>query len=204
MLLNLDDLTPAQVDALKEVGNIGAGHGATALSQMLGKKIKITVPQATILPLGDVPNLVGDPQTLVAGLCLTILGDATGKIFLLFPRKSALHLADLLLKKELGSSQILDELGHSAIKEAGNILTGAYLSALNEFLGMLLLMSVPTLVFDMAGALLTTLSQGMEKTSKVIVIETQFIDDTQVVGGYFILVPDPVSLQAIFQAIRVR
>ena len=104
----------------------------------------------------------------------------------------------------MGTSQILDEMGHSAIKEAGNILTGAYLSALNEFLGMLLLMSVPTLVFDMAGALLTTLSQGMDKTAKVIVIETQFIDDTKVVGGYFILVPDPVSLQAIFQAIRVR
>ena len=85
MLLNLDDLTPAQLDALKEVGNIGAGHGATALSQMLGKKIRITVPRASILALGDVPHLVGDPQTLVAGLCLTILGDATGKIFLLFP-----------------------------------------------------------------------------------------------------------------------
>lgn len=204
MLLNLDELTPSQLDALKEVGNIGAGHGATALSQLLGKKIHITVPKANIIPLSEVPKLVGDPNTLVAGLTLNILGDATGKIVLLFPRDSALHLADMLLKVEVGTSKILNEMGHSAIKEAGNILTGAYLSALNEFLGMLLLISVPTLVFDMAGALLASLTQGMEADMKVISIETKFIDAHEVIGGYFILVPDAVSLRAIFQAIKVK
>lgn len=204
MLLNLDDLSASQLDALKEVGNIGAGHGATALSQLLGKKIYITVPKVNILPLSEVPKLVGDPQTLVAGLVLSILGDATGKIVLLFPRDSALHLADMLLKQPAGTSKILNEMGHSAIKEAGNILTGAYLSALNEFLGMLLLISVPSLVFDMAGALLTLITQGMEDAGKVICIETEFIDDNQSIGGYFILAPDAMSLQALFQAIRVK
>lgn len=204
MLLNLDELTPNQLDALKEVGNIGAGHGATALSQLLGKKIFITVPKANILALSEVPRLVGDPNTLVAGLTLSILGDATGKILLLFPRDSALHLADMLLKQPVGTSKILTEMGHSAIKEAGNILTGAYLSALNEFLGMLLLISVPTLIFDMAGALLATIAQGMEEATKVICIETKFIDDNEAIGGYFILVPDAISLRAIFQAIKVK
>jgi chemotaxis protein CheC len=204
MLLNLDELNPAQMDAMKEVGNIGAGHGATALSQLLGKRIFITVPKASILPLSEVPKLMGDPNTLVAGLTLSILGDATGKILLLFPRDSALHLADMLLKQPVGSSKILTEMGHSAIKEAGNILTGAYLSALNEFLGMLLLISVPTLVFDMAGALLATVTHGLEDATKVISIETRFIDDQEEIGGYFILVPDAVSLRAIFQAIKVK
>ncbi len=204
MFLNLDELTPSQLDALKEVGNIGAGHGATALSQLLGKKIFITVPRANVIPLSGIPSLVGDPQTLVAGLTLSILGDATGKILLLFPRDSALHLADMLLKQPVGTSKILTEMGHSALKEAGNILTGAYLSALNEFLGMLLLISVPSLVFDMAGALLATVTQGMEDVTKVICIETQFIDTTEVIGGYFILVPDAISLRAIFQAIKVK
>jgi chemotaxis protein CheC len=204
MLLNLDELNPAQLDAIKEVGNIGAGHGATALSQLLGKRIFITVPKANVIPLSEIPKLVGDPNTLVAGLTLSILGDATGKIILLFPRDSALHLADMLLKQPVGSSKILTEMGHSAIKEAGNILTGAYLSALNEFLGMLLLISVPTLVFDMAGALLATVTQGLEDATKVILIETRFIDDNKEIGGYFILAPDAVSLRAIFQAIKVK
>jgi chemotaxis protein CheC len=207
MPLNLDELTVSQLDALREVGNIGAGHGATALSQLLGKKIYITVPRVNILFLEEIPQLVGDPKTLVAGLTLSILGDATGKILVLFPRESALRLADMLLKQPVGSSQILTEMGHSALKEAGNILTGAYLSALNEFLGMLLLISVPTLVFDMAGAILSILTQGMEEVTKVICIETQFLnspDSTESIGGYFILAPDSISLRAIFQAIKVK
>ncbi len=204
MPLNLKELSPNQMDALREVGNIGAGHAATALSQLLGKKIMITVPEASILAIKDVPNLVGDPGTLVAGLYLSILGDATGKILLLLPRDSALNLADMLLKQPMGTSMILSELGHSAIKEAGNILTGAYLSALNEFLGMLLLISVPTLVFDIAGAVLQTVTQGLEDVTELLCIETQFIDDKQIISGYFLLIPDNASLRAIFQSIKVR
>jgi len=204
MQFNLDDLTPAQLDALREVGNIGAGHGATALSQLLGKKILITVPTVNILPLDKVPGLVGDPNTLVAALVISVLGDATGKILLLFPRASALRLADMLLKQPVGSSQILNEMGHSALKEAGNILAGAYLSALNEFLGMLLLISVPTLVFDLAGAILSTMTGGMEDVHQVICVETRFMDDQENLGGYFILAPDPVSVRAIFRAIKVK
>lgn len=78
------------------------------------------------------------------------------------------------------------------------------MSALNEFLGMLLLISVPSLVFDMAGALLATVTQGVEDATKVICIETKFIDANKVIGGYFILVPDNVSLRAIFQAIKLK
>ena len=204
MPFSLDELSATQLDALREVGNIGAGHGATALSQLLRKRISITVPQASVISLAQIPHLVGDPDTLVAGLILSILGDATGKILLLFPRDSALRLADMLLKQPEGTSKILSEMGHSAIKESANILTGAYLSALNEFLGMLLLISVPTLVFDMAGALLASLAQGLEDTLKVICIETKFRDDTDEIGGYFILIPDAVSLRAIFQAIKVK
>ena len=158
MPFDINELTENQLDALKEVGNIGAGHGATALSQLVGKRILITVPKASVIPLKNVPQLVGNPNTLVAGLFLTILGDATGKILLLFPRDSAVNLADMLLKQPMGTSKILSEMGHSAIKEAGNILTGAYLSALNEFLGMLLLISVPTLVFAAYTAITLTFS----------------------------------------------
>jgi chemotaxis protein CheC len=204
MSINLDEITPSQADALREVGNIGAGHAATALSQLVGRKIYITVPEVRILAFSDIPALTGDPNGLIAGLTLNILGDATGKILVLFPRTAALHLADILLKQDVGASQVLNELGHSAIKEAGNILTGAYLAALNEFLGLLLLISVPNLVFDVAGAVLTSVMQGMDRDSKVIVIDTRFVEQSEVLSGYFILAPDPVSLRAIFHAIKVK
>ena len=204
MPLDPAELNPNQIDALREVGNIGAGHAATALSQLVGKKIFITVPDVKVLTVAQIPGLAGDPNGLIAGLTLNILGDATGKILVLFPRTAALHLADILLKQEVGASQVLNEMGHSAIKEAGNILTGAYLGALNEFLGLLLLISVPTLVFDVAGAVLSTVMQGLEKDAKVIVIDTRFVEQNETLSGYFILAPDTVSLRAIFQAIKVK
>lgn len=199
----LDALSDRQLDALKEVGNVGAGHAATALSQLTGRTVYITVPRAHILTLDEIPGLVGDAKTLVAGILMNILGDSTGKILLLFPRDSALRLAEILLKKPTGSIQILNEMGHSAIKEAGNILVGAYLSALNEFLGLLLLISVPMLVFDIAEAVLKTLTVDHEPHAKAFCIETQFSDDEQVLNGYFLLIPDEISLKTLVQALKV-
>src|SRR5271157_3907958 len=156
ILLNLTD---AQVDALKEVGNIGAGHAATAMSQLIKRKIMIKVPEVKVIKLTDMSGLIGDANSLVAGIVMNVLGDITAKIVLLLTRESALSLADMLLQKKSGTTKVLSEIGSSAIKETGNILAGAYLNALNEFLGILLLPSVPNLVFDIASAILTSIGE---------------------------------------------
>jgi len=132
----LDDL---QLDAIKEVGNIGAGHAATALSQLIGKKVYITVPHVRRLSLSSTTELVGGPQALIAGVAMQVLGDVAAKLVLILPRASALQLAGLLTNQDTEERQVLSVLEHSAIKEAGNILAGAYINALTEFLGMMLL-----------------------------------------------------------------
>jgi len=202
-MTDLRALTFEQMDALRETGNIGAGHAATALSQLLQMKVLISVPEVRILPLGEVAGLVGDPDTLVAGVYMHVLGDATARILLLLPRASALHLSDLLLKKPVGTTKVLSELGHSAIKETGNILASAYLNALSEFLGLLLIPSVPNLAFDIASAVLATVTEGYElPNSELLCITTEFIEEGQVIKGYFLLMPDHASLPVLLQAAR--
>jgi chemotaxis protein CheC len=198
-------LTDIQVDALKEVGNVGAGHAATALSQLLKRKIMISVPQVKILKLQEVENLLGDSKTLVAGIIMNFLGDVTGKILLLLTRESALSLADMLLQNPAGTTKVLSEVGNSAIKETGNILAGAYMNALNEFLGLLLLPSVPSLVFDISGAILNSLSEGFEGMSNhILSVETQFSEENdKVIKGYLLLVPDIPSVKVLLSAIKV-
>jgi chemotaxis protein CheC len=198
-------LTEIQVDALKEVGNVGAGHAATALSQLIKKKIMISVPEVKVLKLKEVENLLGDSNTLVAGIIMNVLGDITAKILLLLTRESALSLADMLLQKPVGSTKVLSEVGNSAIKETGNILAGAYMNALNEFLGMLLLPSVPSLVFDISGAILASLSEGFEGMSThILSIETQFSEaNEKVIKGYLLLVPDIASVKVLLNSIKV-
>ncbi|MBP7791583.1 MAG: chemotaxis protein CheC [Candidatus Goldbacteria bacterium] len=200
------NLTEAQIDALKEVGNVGAGHAATALSQLIKKKIMITVPEVKIIGLQEVPGLIGDSQSLVAGVIMNVLGDITAKILLLLTRESALSLADMLLQKKPGTTKVLSEIGNSAIKETGNILSGAYMNALNEFLGLILLPSVPTLVFDIAGAVLSAVSDGFEGvSSKILSIETQFSEtNDKIIKGYLLLIPDVLSVSVILDAIKVK
>ena len=126
-------LSEMQLDALKEIGNVGAGNAATALSQIINRKIDMTVPQVAILPLGEVPEVVGGPDVMVAGVYLRVYGPAPGSILFLLPRDSAYYLVDILMNRSNRTDQHLDEMDQSALLEIGNILAGAYLNALSYF-----------------------------------------------------------------------
>jgi chemotaxis protein CheC len=203
---DLQSLKALQLDALREVANIGAGHAATALSQMVGATIMISVPRINVQRLEAVAPLVADPDEPVAAVLLHILGDLSGRTLLVFPKAAAIQLADAMLRRPAGSSSELGELEQSAIKEAGNILSSAYMNALSEFMGMLLLPSPPALAVDMSAAVLTTayLQFGTNR-DYVFCAESDFMlkDEAQRLRGFFLLLPDPASLQAILRAIRV-
>jgi chemotaxis protein CheC len=199
------DLKALQIDALREVANIGAGHAATALSQMTDRRIMITVPQIHVARLEDVANLLGAPTDVVAAVLMHMLGDLTGRTLLLLPETAARRLCDMLLRRPAGTTTAFDVLEQSCLKEAGNILSGAYMNALSDFMGMLLLPSVPSLVVDLSAAVLTTtyLNFGHERDF-VFCVETEFqIEAEEGLRGYFLLLPDLASLKAIFDAIRL-
>ena len=202
---DLRSLKALQLDALREVANIGAGHAATALSQMVGETIMISVPTINIARLEDVPPQVGDPDQPVAAVLMHMLGDLTGRTLLVFPRRTAIRLAELLLRRKSPPDEF-SEMQQSAIKEAGNILSSAYMNALSDFMGMMLLPSPPSLAIDMSTAVLTTayLQFGSDK-DYVFCVESEFrlSDIGEKLSGYFLLLPDAASLQAILKAVRV-
>lgn len=202
-MADIRSLSNIQLDAVREVGNVGAGHAATALSQMIGKKIMITVPKVLCMPLEKTADLVGGPQSLIAGVTMHVLGDVSAKIVLMLPRDSALQMAGLLTQQSTEERQVLTMMEHSAIKEAGNILAGAYLNALTEFLGLMLLQSVPQLVFDMAEAVVAEISKGFPPTTEIICIGTQFSELENIINGFFLLIPDQASLDVILKATQV-
>lgn len=193
-------------DALREVANIGAGHAATALSQMTGRTIMIDVPEVEIRRLEEVAELVGPPDTVIAAILMHMMGDLTGRTMVILPANSALVLCDILLRRPGGATTSLEAMEHSTLKETGNILSSAYLNALSDFMGMMLLPSVPSLVVDLAGAVLTTtyLNFGHDRDF-VFCVDTSFRVEGahEVLQGQFLLLPDPPSLQAIFDAIRL-
>jgi chemotaxis protein CheC len=205
LMEELLSLKVLQLDALREVANIGAGHAATALSQMVGETIMITVPTINIARLEDVPVQMSEPDEPVAAVLMHMLGDLTGRTLLVFPRRTAVRLASRLLN-QTQNDQALSEMGQSAIKEAGNILSSAYMNALSDFMGMLLLPSPPSLAVDMSEAVLTTayLQFGTDR-DYVVCVESEFVMDetNERLRGFFLLLPDAPSLAAILKAVRV-
>ncbi|HTJ21881.1 MAG TPA: chemotaxis protein CheC [Gemmatimonadaceae bacterium] len=201
----LQTLKTLQLDALREVANIGAGHAATALSQMVGERIMITVPTINVARLEDVPPQVAAPDEPVAAVLMHMLGDLTGRTLLVFPRRTAIRLAEMLLRRRNDQGDFT-EMEQSAIKEAGNILSSAYMNALSDFMGMMLIPSPPSLAIDMSDAVLTTtyLQFGGDK-DYVFCVESEFVmsDTEERLRGFFLLLPDPASLRAILKAIRV-
>ncbi|NLP41375.1 MAG: chemotaxis protein CheC [Veillonellaceae bacterium] len=198
-------LSALQLDALREIGNVGAGNSATALSQIINRKIDMTVPQVAIMPLNDVPDVVGGPDAMVAGVYLRVFGPAPSSILFLLPRESAFYLVDMLMGREQGSTKSLTSMDESALMEIGNILAGAYLNALSYFTNLTLLPSIPALAMDMAGAILSViLAQLGQMGDHALVIETEFTTDNDGVKGHFFLIPDPGSLNTIMTAIGVK
>jgi len=195
-----------QLDALCEVANIGAGHAATALSQMTSSKIIIGVPHLQIVEIQEVPELLSNADEMVAAVSMHMLGDLTGRTLLLFPRDSALRLSEILLRRGVGECTVFGELEKSAVKEAGNIICSAYMNALADFMGMMLLPSVPKLVVDLCAAVMTTTHVGIPMEPRwVFSIETQFMieDAERPVDGHFLLMPDIVALEKILRAVRL-
>ena len=200
------DLKASQLDAMREVANIGAGHAATALSQMTNRKIMITVPRVNVRPLEEACDIVGTPDQVIAAVLMHMMGDLTGRALVLFPQGAARTLCDFLLRREMGTTQAFGEMEQSALKEAGNILGSAYLNALSDFMGMMLVPSVPSLVIDLSGAILTTahVNFGHDR-DYAFCVETSFRVEgaSEPLGGHFLLLPDLASLRSIFDAIRL-
>jgi chemotaxis protein CheC len=205
--MTFNRLTDGQLDALKEISNIGMGHAATALSQLIGESIFLRVPQVQITDISEVPDLLGGAEQVVVGITLQMLGDVRGSILLIFPRDSAHRLISRLLGED-ERQLALDEIGVSTLKEVGNILASAYLSALATLLRLNLIPSVPLLAFDMAGAVVDhVLIQLSQSGEQALMVETEFFgqkEPADAIRGHFFLLPDAVSLDLLLQAVEIR
>lgn len=202
--VDVRNLSRAALDALREVANIGAGHAATALSQITGQQIMISVPHITIAAIEDVPNQISDAEEPVAAVAIKVAGELSGLTLLVFPEVTAHRIAGLMMGGRPVES--FGTLEQSALKEAGNILSAAYLNALAEFLSLRILNSPPELAVEMSNAVLSSSYVEMAGgASHVFCVESEFQlqNDLAPLRGFFLLIPDPASLRAMLTAIRV-
>lgn len=206
--MNLNNLTNLHIDVLKEVGNIGAGNATTSMAQLLNKQIHMEVPTVKIVSFDEMMDIAGGPEEVIVALFFELDGEFPGSVFFMLSIEEAENLIQHMTGQQ--SIDIQDEaqqpLALSALKEMSNIITGAYISALSDFMQINIRPSIPHLTIDMVGAILTV---GLIELSQVsdyaIVIDTEINDQkTNGITSHFFLLPEPESLKKIFQALGIE
>ncbi len=200
--IDLKHIESLQFDVLREIGNIGAGNATTALSQMINSKIDMKVPKVELLDFKEVPDIVGGAESLVVGILLTLDGDIDGMMMFILEKKSAHHLVNLLMNKDISNFDEFSEMDLSALQEIGNIIAGAYLSSLSQMTNLTIVSSIPYMSIDMAGAILSVPAIEFGKIGdKALLIQSQFGEDAIEVNGYFILIPSLESYDKIMTSL---
>jgi chemotaxis protein CheC len=181
-------LTELEMDALREVGNIGIGNGATAFSKIINKSIKIVIPDTKFIPLQKFSNEFGGPEKIITAIYLQIGGDLEGEVLFFFSHSDSLKLIDMLNGRPVGTTKIVDELGMSALKEMSNIFCGAYLTALSDLFNLRLLPSIPHTASDMMQSVLDfILVKVRQYAENILTIKTQITIEGEDVAGDFML-----------------
>jgi chemotaxis protein CheC len=205
MMEDIRNLGELQLSCLREVGNIGAGHAATALSKLLHSEIHMNVPRVSVVGFDEIADVVGGAEKLVVGIFLRVEGEIPGNIFFLLEHEGAKQLVSGLVGTFGSENGEFSEMEISALQEIGNILAGSYLSSLADFTQKEMSPTPPALAMDMAGAIL---SIGLIHLGPVsdcaLVIDTELRQGESEIRGHFFLLPDPGSVNSLFQSLGVE
>jgi len=191
------ELDQSKRDILKEVANIGAGNAATAFSGMVGQKINMTVPKVELIEIQELPAITGDEEEYIACIMINFSGEISGKILLVVDMKNVEKMLKLIFSTDDLPGK---EMQNSALNELGNILSGAYLKAINDFTGLDLDQSVPAMAYDMAGAVLSSSVIDYSQTEDfILLLETEFLAGEEKIELFYFFIPEKDSLDFLFK-----
>jgi len=197
--IELDEL---QLDALRELGNVGASHASAALTKLIRNDILIDVTECRILPMPSLPNRFGGPGSLVATIKIDI--NNGGRIYMVFPGDVATYLADLLLGRPRQLARSMTEQDVEALVELGDICIRQYLVPIAKFLSIDLLPNSPEVSVDrIVDRMSFPEVLRPLRDSNVVRIETNFVDLKKRFQGTILFAPDTRLQQLTFKRFGV-
>lgn len=200
----IKNVSPEHLDVFKEIGNIGAGNATTSLGKMLDKRIGMNVPKASLVAFNNVSDVFGGPETMVVGVMVSMSGDIKGFIMLVMEFTDAIEMSSVLTGTDTENATVdtLNDMDLSALTEVANILIGSYLSAISTLSGLTIKPSVPDLVIDMAGAIMSVpVIEYGNLGDEVLLLQTEFTDEGQAMNGHFMLIPDLDSYYVLMRSL---
>lgn len=201
---NYEDMNLQELDVMKEISSIGTGHAATALSKLLSKEIRITIPEVSILGYDQAVERIGSMEEVVAATLVKMGRGVDGLMLFLFDLNLANTLWEKLLGKRYDDFLEMDELASSALEEVGNIIICSYINAFAQLVGLDIDLSVPSSTVNMLGGILTVpIAEMGYETNKLMYINAEFVVEGKVLSDWLLMLPDIRSLNDILERLGI-
>jgi len=184
-------LTKMETDELKELINIGASHASTALNQLTGKRVNITITKVDINRVENAFSLYSGKEKISTTIIMKVFGGATGIIFFLLHGNNSYKLARLLTKSK-NKVEYLTSFDRSALNEIGNILAGSFLSVFSKFAGITVVHSISEIVTDTLSSIVNSIMGEVGSFSDVVLtfkIKLIIRDENIETELYFLMAP---------------
>ena len=204
MIKNFEQLTSLEIDTLREIGSIGTGNAATALSQMLGKEVRITMPEVRIMGYNEAIEWIGGPEAVTAGVLVKMSGDVGGIMLSVQKLELINFILETMLDQGIQGYEELQELQQSALIEVGNIMISTFVTALSGLAGININLTVPAFAVDMQGAILTVpMAEYGGMSDYLMTIGGNFVCNGQEIPSHLLLSPDLRSLDFLLRKLGV-
>lgn len=205
---NTSEFTNIHMDAIREVGNIGTGNAATALSRLIGRTVDMDVPVAELVPIYEVAAHYGSPETPVCAVLVRTEEEFSCSLIFMIEEDKANLLADLIIPMDISGmdEETQLQIRNSALSEQGNIILGAFLNALAQITGWVLPTTTPAVARDMLGSIMDLVASmfGVIGDSAMLVKTNLQIKDLDYdLKGNVIMIPDPGSLETLLSKLGV-
>ncbi len=192
---NYEDIGEFGRDVVREIGSIGTGNAATAISGILSTEVKIELPEIKVMGFSEAVKELGDPEDTVIAVFSEMSGDIDGAMMLITRLDFARDTLKIMMGKEISDYDDIDEISFSAISELGNMVISSYVSALAGLTGMDVSLSVPAAGLNMLGAVLNIpMAVAGYDTNKLLMTTGKFMIGSQQHESCLLMVPSVKSL----------
>ena len=199
-----EDLNLQELDVMKEIGSIGTGHAATALSKLLQREVRITIPKVQILDFDGAVKRIGKEEEIIGATLVQMSGDLDGLMLFLYDKRFARKMLKKLLQTEYKDFDAMDDMAFSSLKEVGNIIICSYINAFSQLVHVDLHLSVPSSTVNMLGGILTVpMAEFGYESDKLMYSNADFLMDGKSLPSWLLMLPDIHSLNTILEKLGV-
>ncbi|MDR0924597.1 MAG: chemotaxis protein CheC [Hungatella sp.] len=199
-----DEMSGLGLDLIREIGSIGTGNSATALSSMLGKAVRMTLPDVQILGYNDAIKFLGDPEEIVAAILVKMSGEINGLMLFVLKLDFINEVLSSLMQEEIEDYYQLNVLETSALEEVGNIIISSYVNAISSLSDVSINLSVPDIAVNMLGGILSVpMVEFGYQTDKMMMISGQFVIGGKVLHSDLLMMPEIQSLNFLMEKLGI-